>query len=179
MDARGIKYRSQRPSAYARRLHACVRQHEPERLVDLLLVCGLIEARSCERLKLLSESVPDAELSEFFKALLAAEGAGASRFFSQRRVLDLVGLNDHRLAHATQDPELKNCLIADAGPELVLVPEAWLADLEPGFELQEVGRFESKSWSVIGGLAGRTVVAARARLRPQVVRYCMTVLQRK
>jgi tRNA-(ms[2]io[6]A)-hydroxylase len=73
MDARGIEYRSQRPSPYAGRLHSCVRQQDPHRLVDLLLICALIEARSCERLKLLSESVADTELADFFKALLAAE----------------------------------------------------------------------------------------------------------
>jgi tRNA 2-(methylsulfanyl)-N6-isopentenyladenosine37 hydroxylase len=37
------------PSRYAEGLRRTVRNHEPQRLVDLLLCGALIEARSCER----------------------------------------------------------------------------------------------------------------------------------
>jgi tRNA-(ms[2]io[6]A)-hydroxylase len=73
LAARGIRLRRQRPSPYAGRLHACARSREPERLVDTLLCCALIEARSCERFGLLAEASAEAELSAFFEALLAAE----------------------------------------------------------------------------------------------------------
>jgi tRNA-(ms[2]io[6]A)-hydroxylase len=49
-------------------------------LVDRLLVCALIEARSCERFRILSERVPDASLRAFYADLLASE-AGHYRTF--------------------------------------------------------------------------------------------------
>ena len=52
-----------------------VRRAEPHRLLDVLLCCALIEARSCERMKLLSEALVDhdSELSELYRGLLASE----------------------------------------------------------------------------------------------------------
>jgi tRNA-(ms[2]io[6]A)-hydroxylase len=50
-----------------------VRRGEPDRLVDTLLVCALIEARSCERMKLLSEHLTDPELRELYRGLLVSE----------------------------------------------------------------------------------------------------------
>lgn len=70
---RGIRYRSQSASEYGARLHAHVRGGEPERALDVLLVGALIEARSCERFKLLAEGLEDAELASFYDRLLASE----------------------------------------------------------------------------------------------------------
>lgn len=42
-------------NAYAAALHAATGRGRPDRLLDRLLVAALIEARSCERLKLLEE----------------------------------------------------------------------------------------------------------------------------
>ena len=50
-----------------------MREAEPQRLVDTLLVCSLIEARSCERMKILSETLPDNALRAFYGGLLASE----------------------------------------------------------------------------------------------------------
>jgi tRNA-(ms[2]io[6]A)-hydroxylase len=73
LERRGIPYRSLPPSPYGARLHALVRREEPGRAVDVLLVAALIEARSCERMRLLSEHLPDAELRTLFAGLLAGE----------------------------------------------------------------------------------------------------------
>jgi tRNA-(ms[2]io[6]A)-hydroxylase len=70
---RGIPFARQRPSAYAGRLRSAVAAQEPARLVDTLLCSALIEARSCERLGLLAEALPDPELAGFYAALRAAE----------------------------------------------------------------------------------------------------------
>jgi tRNA-(ms[2]io[6]A)-hydroxylase len=70
---RGIPFRRQRPSAYAGRLRTAVSAREPERLLDTLLCCALIEARSCERLGLLAEALPDPGLARFYATLRAAE----------------------------------------------------------------------------------------------------------
>ena len=70
---RGIRFGALTPSAYAGRLTKSIRHGEPDRFVDTMLCCSLIEARSCERMKLLSEHHPDAELARFYKDLLASE----------------------------------------------------------------------------------------------------------
>ena len=73
MTARGGSMRRQRPSPYAGRLYHCVRSAEPERLLDTLLACALIEARSCERFQLLADAVDDPKLSALYNGLLASE----------------------------------------------------------------------------------------------------------
>ncbi len=73
LAARRIVYRRLAPAPYATDLLAAVRPEEPERLVDTLLCLSLIEARSCERMKLLGEHVPDQELALFYRGLLASE----------------------------------------------------------------------------------------------------------
>jgi tRNA-(ms[2]io[6]A)-hydroxylase len=73
LGARGGSMRRQRPSPYAGRLYHCVRSAEPERLVDTLLVCALIEARSCERFQLLADAIDDPGLRALYSGLLASE----------------------------------------------------------------------------------------------------------
>ena len=73
LAARGARFGPLRAAPYAGRLRAEVRAVEPERLLDTLLVCALIEARSCERFRLLSEAAPEPELRDFYRGLLASE----------------------------------------------------------------------------------------------------------
>jgi len=70
---RGVRFRRQRPSPYAGRLLEACRSGEPGRRTDLLLVCALIEARSCERFRLLAEAVAEPGLAAFYRGLLASE----------------------------------------------------------------------------------------------------------
>ncbi|MEM6612004.1 MAG: tRNA-(ms[2]io[6]A)-hydroxylase [Cyanobacteria bacterium P01_C01_bin.72] len=58
---------------YFSRLKSQVRHSEPERLIDLMLVSAIIEARSHERLGLLGEYCPDPELGKFYRSLMASE----------------------------------------------------------------------------------------------------------
>ena len=64
---------------YAQALLRHVRSGAPS-LVDRLLVSALIEARSCERLLLLAEALPDARLRELYARLARSEG-GHERLF--------------------------------------------------------------------------------------------------
>lgn len=73
LKQRGIAMDSQAPSGYQAQLHAEVRKGMPHKLVDLLLIAALIEARSCERFKLLADQHPDAALREAFRSLLESE----------------------------------------------------------------------------------------------------------
>jgi tRNA 2-(methylsulfanyl)-N6-isopentenyladenosine37 hydroxylase len=73
LEARGIPFRRQRPSPYAGKLMEIIREKEPHRMLDTLLCCAFIEARSCERMKLLAEALEDEELRALYRGLLAAE----------------------------------------------------------------------------------------------------------
>jgi tRNA-(ms[2]io[6]A)-hydroxylase len=76
---REIDVRRLAPSAYAGRLVKAARKKEPARCLDLMLCASLIEARSCERMKLLHAAFlpdgpsPDPELSRLYGSLLASE----------------------------------------------------------------------------------------------------------
>jgi tRNA-(ms[2]io[6]A)-hydroxylase len=70
---RGRDFERQVPSPYAARLMAAVRKPEPHRLLDTLIGCALIEARSCERMRLLAEALEDEELARLYRGLLASE----------------------------------------------------------------------------------------------------------
>ncbi len=72
MGKRNIEYRRLSPSRYAERLRSDLRTHEPARLVDTLIVSGIIEARSCERFGRLLEVLDD-ELTDFYASLLKSE----------------------------------------------------------------------------------------------------------
>lgn len=73
MERRGVPFEPLEPSPYAAQLYKRVRKQEPHRLLDTLLVCSIIEARSCERMRLLAESLEDDELARLYRSLLASE----------------------------------------------------------------------------------------------------------
>jgi len=54
-------------------------------LVHRLLIAALIEARSCERFRLLSEELEDAELREFYKKLMISEAGHYTMFLKFAR----------------------------------------------------------------------------------------------
>jgi tRNA-(ms[2]io[6]A)-hydroxylase len=65
---------------YARALLRFMRDGATQRMVDRLLICALIEARSCERLGLLGEGLDCPTLAPFYRGLAKAE-AGHYRLF--------------------------------------------------------------------------------------------------
>ena len=73
LERRGIALAPLSSPPYGAGLKAQMRHHEPERLLDSLLVCGLIEARSHERLGLLATHCPEPELAQFFSSLVVSE----------------------------------------------------------------------------------------------------------
>ncbi|MEX1317813.1 MAG: tRNA-(ms[2]io[6]A)-hydroxylase [Synechococcaceae cyanobacterium] len=73
LQRRGIALRPLAAPAYGSELSKAVRRQEPQRMMDAFLVAGLIEARSHERMGLLAEHAPDAELRQLYGDLLASE----------------------------------------------------------------------------------------------------------
>jgi tRNA-(ms[2]io[6]A)-hydroxylase len=56
-----------------------------QQLVDRLLFAAMIEARSCERFRLLSEEINDPELREFYRELMISEANHYTTFISFAR----------------------------------------------------------------------------------------------
>jgi tRNA-(ms[2]io[6]A)-hydroxylase len=80
LDERGIKFQSQKPGCYGRKLNELARKGEPQRAIDRFLVASLIEARSCERFALLRDHVQDQRLSEFYASLFESEARHHSTY---------------------------------------------------------------------------------------------------
>ncbi|HZZ44784.1 MAG TPA: tRNA-(ms[2]io[6]A)-hydroxylase [Tepidisphaeraceae bacterium] len=72
---RGGRLTKSHANPYAADLHKLIRRGKgTEELVDRLMISSLIEARSCERFKLLADAVQDdKELSKLYKGLWASE----------------------------------------------------------------------------------------------------------
>jgi tRNA 2-(methylsulfanyl)-N6-isopentenyladenosine37 hydroxylase len=82
MDKRNLKLGAQRKDEYVNGLIAFQLKggSRQDRLLEKLLTCALIEARSCERFRLLSLYIPEEELKGFYHKFMVAE-AGHYRLF--------------------------------------------------------------------------------------------------
>lgn len=78
MTALEVPFERQRPGRYASGLRTLLRTADPGRKLDLLLTGALIEARSCERFRLLAPRLP-AEVGGFYAQLAKSE----ARHFEQ------------------------------------------------------------------------------------------------
>jgi len=93
-----VPFERQRPGRYAAGLRALLRTADPGRKLDLLLTGALIEARSCERFRLLAPRLP-APVAGFYEQLARSEArhfeeylelarqAGASQWQARLRQL--------------------------------------------------------------------------------------------
>ncbi len=82
LKKRGIRLGNQRRDFYVQGVKKVLVQKGDDNSVflDRLLFCALIEARSCERFKLLSEHIADESLRKFYRELMISE-AGHYRTF--------------------------------------------------------------------------------------------------
>jgi tRNA 2-(methylsulfanyl)-N6-isopentenyladenosine37 hydroxylase len=82
LKKRDLKLGRQRKDEYVNQLNKFVRQggSRTDSLIEKLLFSALIEARSCERFRLLSKNIDDVELKAFYKNLMVSE-AGHYRLF--------------------------------------------------------------------------------------------------
>lgn len=78
----GLKLGFQRNDEYVTELLKFLRKggSRNDRLIDKLLICAMIEARSCERFRLLSIHLEDEKLREFYHTFMVSE-AGHYRLF--------------------------------------------------------------------------------------------------
>ena len=119
LDERGIRFSRIRPSPYMAKLSEIVRKEEPLRLLDTLIVCAFIEARSCERMKVLAAHLDDERLRAFYASLLASEARHhrtyvelAQTIFAPEEVgarLDEIASHEAEVMRALpKDPRLHN-----------------------------------------------------------------------
>lgn len=113
LDRRGVALAPLSAPPYGAGLSSQIRRQEPHRMLDSLLVSALIEARSHERLGLLAQHCPDAELAQFYRGLMASEARHYGAYWT--------------LAATYFDPDTVNQRLA----ELAEVESALLATLHP------------------------------------------------
>jgi tRNA-(ms[2]io[6]A)-hydroxylase len=82
LKKRGLKLGPQRKDDYVGELQKFLQKggSRQQSLTDKLLMSAMIEARSCERFKLLSKEISDEDLREFYKRLMVSE-AGHYKLF--------------------------------------------------------------------------------------------------
>jgi tRNA 2-(methylsulfanyl)-N6-isopentenyladenosine37 hydroxylase len=86
---RGLTFRREQKDKYVVELATYMKQSNTgsriSALVERLLFSAMIEARSCERFKILSENINDAELALFYRQLMESEAGHYTTFITFAR----------------------------------------------------------------------------------------------
>jgi tRNA-(ms[2]io[6]A)-hydroxylase len=82
LKKRGYKLGAQRKDEYVERIQKILKKggSREQQLVEKLLLNALIEARSCERFRLLWKEISDPELSMFYYELMVSEAGHYKKF---------------------------------------------------------------------------------------------------
>jgi tRNA-(ms[2]io[6]A)-hydroxylase len=97
LKKRGFSLKRQRKDEYVERLQEVMRRggSREQQLVERLLMNALIEARSCERFKILWKGIADKDLSIFYYELMVSEAGHyktflhlAKQFMSEEKVMN-------------------------------------------------------------------------------------------
>ncbi len=85
---RGFSLGFQRKDEYVEKLQKLFKQggSRDQLLIEKLLMNALIEARSCERFRILSKNIPDPELSKFYYELMISEAGHYKNFLQLARL---------------------------------------------------------------------------------------------
>lgn len=115
MDEFEVPFERLSASRYAGKLREAVRDDEPYKLLDMLLVGALIEARSCERFAALAPHLPE-KLGKFYNGLLASEARHFEHYVAFAKTESGVEADDveSRLAELKA---IEAKLITDADPQ--------------------------------------------------------------
>ncbi|KIG16975.1 tRNA-(ms[2]io[6]A)-hydroxylase [Enhygromyxa salina] len=99
IEARGLTLRADTKDPYVEPLIRWVRGGRDERLLDRLVMGGVVEARGCERFGLVAEALPAGELKDFYAELTRCEARHVGLF--------------HRLARQCFGPEQVEARVAE------------------------------------------------------------------
>ena len=102
-------------SRYAGSLRDTVRDNEPGKLLDMLLVGALIEARSCERFARVAPELPP-KLGKFYSGLLASEARHFEQYIAFAK--SECGAGEAQVEERLEELKaIEAVLIADPDPE--------------------------------------------------------------
>jgi len=111
MRKRAVSFVRMKPGRYAGELRKLVRTHEPKRKLDLMIVHALIEARSCERFRLLAGRLPE-EVRDLYEQLERSEARHfeiyldfAQREFESAQIAERLALIAAREAELATAPD--------------------------------------------------------------------------
>ncbi|HJS01480.1 MAG TPA: tRNA isopentenyl-2-thiomethyl-A-37 hydroxylase MiaE, partial [Flavobacterium sp.] len=84
---RGLTFGRERKDSYVNELFKFMKKDgsRNDALCERLLFSAMIEARSCERFKVLSENIKDAELAKFYRDLMISEAGHYTTFLAFAR----------------------------------------------------------------------------------------------
>ena len=113
MDEMQVPFERLTASRYAGGLRDAVRDEEPLKLLDMLLVGALIEARSCERFARLAPRLPE-RLARFYGGLLASESRHFEHYLG-------FALTESGVSQTELDERLAELKVIEA--ELITAPD--------------------------------------------------------
>jgi tRNA-(ms[2]io[6]A)-hydroxylase len=99
IEARGLSLGRDHEDAYVAQLSPWVRIGRDERLLDRLVMGGVIEARGCERFGMVAAGLPEGELKDFYAELTRSEARHVGLF--------------HRLARKFFSAEIVDARVRD------------------------------------------------------------------
>ena len=88
LKKRGFKLGESRKDEYVQKLQKIEKKggSRETQIMEKLLLCALIEARSCERFKLLHENLEDPELKKFYYEFMVSEAGHYATFVSLAKI---------------------------------------------------------------------------------------------
>jgi len=113
MDDMQVPFERLTASRYAGGLRDAVRDEEPLKLLDMLLIGALIEARSCERFARLAPRLPE-RLATFYSGLLASESRHFEHYLG-------FALTESGVSQTELDERLAELKVIEA--ELITAPD--------------------------------------------------------
>ncbi len=105
MADRNITYEQIEAARYAGELRKLVATHEPQKLIDTLIVGAIIEARSCERFAKLAPHL-DEELNRFYSSLLKSESRHFQDYLQLAEQGAGKGIEERVMRFLTKEKEL-------------------------------------------------------------------------
>lgn len=115
METMDIPFERLTASRYAGGLRDAARKEEPHKLLDLLLIGALIEARSCERFARIAPRLPE-KLGKFYGGLLASEARHFEHYIAFAK--SECDVSDDEIESRLQElKEIEAALIVDPDPE--------------------------------------------------------------
>ena len=108
LQRRGIPFGQPVPSPWITGLMRSVRNGQRPQVIDHLICCSLIEARSCEKFQLLARALEtlDPELARFYAGLVESEGNHYATYLLMARGIDEAETNRRLDWYLDLDAEL-------------------------------------------------------------------------